>query len=169
MLLGGPRHGYLAGTVFSAAVAVVILWRYQLSLLMRWLVALLLVAYYGGGALMVGSDVLAHVSLGNDALRYDRMIHVLGATIAVLLVAEIASRRHPLPTWLVMVVAVGAGLVVEAVELATALVLPRVFSYDLVDSSLDVAGNTAGLVLGFAALLWARRRPLSRYRTAGSV
>jgi hypothetical protein len=169
VLFGGPRLGYLPGIVFSAIVGLLILGRYQPSLPVRWLVAALLAAYYAGGALMVRGDVLAHVSFSNDVLRYDRGIHVLGGLITVLLVAEIAGSRPAMGVLLVLVVAAAAGFIVEGVELATALALPGVFSYDAVDSSLDVVGNMVGLALGSGALLWAKRRPLAPYRAAGSV
>jgi len=169
VLLGGPRLGYLPGIVFSAVVSLIILWRYPLRIHTRWFVAALLTAYYAGGALMVGDDVFAHISVGYGTLRYDRGIHVLGAMIAVLMVADIAKERHPMSGVLVVVIAAAAGFAVEGVELATALGLPSVFSFDLVDSSLDVAGNTVGLALGLVALYWAEHRPIARYRTAGSV
>ena len=169
LLLRGPRLGYLPGIIFSAMVGLLILRRYHPTRTLRWLVAALLVAYYAGGALTVKGDVLAHVSLANDVLRYDRGIHVIGALVTVLLVAEIAGDRHAMGVLLVLVIAAAAGLIVEGVELATALALPSVFSYDVVDSSLDVVGNTVGLALGFAALLWVRRRPLANHRAVRSA
>ena len=169
LLLRGPRLGYLPGIIFSAIVGLLILRRYHPTRTLRWLVAALLVAYYAGGALTVKGDVLAHVSLANDVLRYDRGIHVIGALITVLLVAEIAGDRHAMGVLLVLAIAAAAGLIVEGVELATALALPSVFSYDLVDSSLDVVGNTVGLALGFGALLWVRRRSVTSHRTVRSA
>ena len=168
VFLGGPRLGYLPGIVFSAIVGLLILWRFRPSLSMSWLVAVLLAAYYLGGAVVVGDDVMAHLHLGNDILRYDRGIHVLGALITVLLVAEIARGRKAVSGVIVLAIAAGAGLLVESVELFTALGLPGLFSYDIVDSSLDVVGNTVGLALGFVALVLARRRPLAE-RAARSV
>ena len=94
---------------------------------------------------------------------------MIGAFIMMLLVAEIAGDRHAMGVLLVLVIAAAAGLIVEGVELATALALPSVFSYDLVDSSLDVVGNTVGLALGFAALLWVRRRSVTSHRTVRSA
>lgn len=157
LLLGGPRLGYLAGIPLSAVVVLTILWRYTPSLHIRWLAATLVAAYCAGGALVIGDDVLAHVSFGSDGLRYDRGLHMFGAAVTVLLIAEIADRRHPMGTTLVMVIAVVAGLLVESVELVNALALPNLFSYDLGDSSLDVVGNFAGLGVGLVALLWAKR------------
>ena len=79
VLLGGPRLGYLPGIVFSAIVGLLILGRYQPSLQLRWLVAALLAAYYAGGALMVRGDVLAHSSLSNEVVSYDRGFLCSGA------------------------------------------------------------------------------------------
>lgn len=153
-LLGGPRIGYLPGIVVSTLVVLVIVWRYDPPLRIQWLGALLLAAYHGGGTLMVGSDVLAHVSAWGSVLRYDRGLHVFGGVVAVLLVVVIADRSRPVGSAAILAMALGAGFAVEAVELFTALVAPGVFSYDVYDSSLDVAGNIAGLVVGFSVLAW---------------
>jgi hypothetical protein len=157
VLLGGPRTGYLPGIVISTTAVLVIVWRYDPSVHLRWLAAALLVAYHGGGTLIIRSNVLAHMSVGNDAVRYDRGLHVLGGILIVLLVAETTNERRSTRVSVVVTVAVAVGLLVEAVELLHAVALPRVFSYDLVDSSLDVVGNTAGFALGLAALLWTQR------------
>ena len=154
VVLGGPRVGYVPGIVISTVVVLGIVWRYGPPLRIQWLAVLLLASYHGGGTLMVGSDVLAHVSLGNHLLRYDRGLHVVGAVVAVLLVAVIADRSRSLGTTAILAVAVAAGFAVEAVELFNALIAPSVFSYDLFDSSLDVVGNIVGLVFGFAILVW---------------
>ena len=64
VVLGGPRVGYVPGIVISTVVVLRIVWRYAPPLRIQWLAVLLLASYHGGGTLMVGSDVLAHVSLG---------------------------------------------------------------------------------------------------------
>jgi hypothetical protein len=64
VLLGGPRTGYLPGIVISTTAVLVIVWRYNPSLHLRWLAAALLVAYHAGGTLIIGSNVLAHESVG---------------------------------------------------------------------------------------------------------
>jgi len=165
--LGGPRTGYLPGIVISTAVVLTIMWRYKPPLWIQWLAALLLAAYHGGGVLMVGSDVLAHVSdvsVGGSVLRYDRGLHVFGAVVTVLLVVAVADASHTLDRWSVLALALVAGFAVEATELFNALVAPSVFSYDLVDSSLDVIGNVVGLAVGFAILLWMGRQQAGRQR-----
>ncbi len=162
--LGGPRTGYLPGIVISTVVVLAIMWRYRPPLWIHWLAALLLAAYHGGGVLMVGSDVLAHVSVGGSVLRYDRGLHVFGAVVTVLLVVAVADASHTLDRWSVLALALVAGFAVEATELFNALVAPSVFSYDLVDSSLDVIGNVVGLAVGFAILLWMGRQQAGRQR-----
>lgn len=154
LILGGPRAGYVPGIVISTVVVLVIVWRYSPPLRIQWVAVLLLAAYHGGGTLMVGDDVLMHVSLGDSVLRYDRGLHVVGAALTVLLVAVLADRSHSLGSTAILAMAFAAGFAVEAAELFNALVVPSVFSYDLFDSSLDIVGNIAGLVIGFAALVW---------------
>jgi hypothetical protein len=117
VLLGGPRTGYLPGIVISTTAVLVIVWRYDPSVHLRWLAAALLVAYHGGGTLIIRSNVLAHMSVGNDAVRYDRGLHVLGGILIVLLVAETANQRRSTQISVVVTVAVGVGLL-EAVEFA---------------------------------------------------
>ncbi|MCL1693829.1 MAG: hypothetical protein M3096_09105 [Actinomycetia bacterium] len=166
--LGGLRTGYLPGIVISTAVVLAIRWRYEPPLWIQWLAALLLAAYHGGGVLMVGSDVLAHVSVGGSVLRYDRGLHVFGAVVTVLLVVAVTDASHTFGTWSVLTLALVAGFAVEATELFNALVAPSVFSYDLVDSSLDVVGNVVGLAVGFAILLWMGRQQAGRQRNVAA-
>ncbi|MEA2009289.1 MAG: hypothetical protein U9N78_01135 [Actinomycetota bacterium] len=166
--LGGPRTGYVPGIVISTAVVLTIMWRYRPPLYIQWLTALLLASYHGGGVLIVGSDVLAHVALGGSILRYDRGLHVFGAVVTVLLIVVVADRSHARGTWSVLGLALVAGFAVEATELFNALVMPTVFSYDLVDSSLDVAGNVAGLAIGFAILIWMDRQQTGNQRNAAT-
>jgi len=153
VILGGPRIGYVPGIVISTVVVLAIIWRYHPPLGIQWLAVLLLAAYHAGGTLMVGSDVLAHVSLGDGVLRYDRGLHVFGAIVTVLLVAVIAARSRSGGRTAILAAAFAAGLAVEAVELFNAVVAPNVFSYDLVDSSFDVVGNIAGVSVGLAILV----------------
>ena len=162
ILLGGPRTGYLPGIVVSTGIVVAITWRYKPSQRTRWLATILLVSYHFSGTMMVGGDVLAHVSVGNSVLRYDRGLHVFGATVAVLLIAEGWNQSRFLSRWLVLALALAAGFAVEAVELFTALVAPSWFSYDLYDSSLDVAGNTLGAISCTTALVWIHRTEARR-------
>jgi len=107
---------------------------------------------------MVGDDVLAHVALGNEAFRYDRGLHVFGAVLTVLVVAALVKTPAATGAWVVLFLAIGSGLAVEAVELLNAVAIPTIFSYDLVDSSLDIVGNAVGLIIGFVAITWTRPR-----------
>ena len=97
---------------------------------------------------------MAHISLGDSVLRYDRGLHVFGAIVTVLLVAAIANRTPARGRAAILATAFAAGLAVEAMEVFNALVAPSLFSYDLFDSSLDVIGNIAGIVAGIAVLVW---------------
>lgn len=163
VILGGPRTGYLPGIVISTCAALVLLGRLDPPQYVRWLAVALLVAYHIGGTVIIGSTVLAHQSFGGDVVRYDRGLHLVGGVLAVLLVGEIARRRRTMRLWVVLAIAVAFGSLVEATELAHAVALPEVFSYDVVDSSLDVAGNAAGYALGAAVLLRMNRRAAVAY------
>jgi hypothetical protein len=157
VVLGGPRTGYLPGIVISTIIVMAITRRYNPSQFARWSAAMLLAAYHIGATLMVGSDVLAHVSVGNGVLRYDRGLHVFGASIVVLLLAEGGNRSPRLGYWSIFGLGLVAGFAVESLEVVAALVTPRVFSYDLYDSSLDVGANIVGAISAVTFLVWTHR------------
>lgn len=157
IVLGGPRTGYLPGFVISTIIVVAITWRYRPSQYTVWSAAVLLAAYHLGGTLMVGSDVLAHVSIGNSVLRYDRGLHVFGAIVVVLLIAESWHRSRHVAYGSILALGLATGFAVEGMEVFFALAAPSVFSYDLHDSSLDVAANIVGAVSAITVLVWTRR------------
>ncbi len=157
IVLGGPRTGYLPGIVISTIIVMAITWRYRPSQHTVWSAAMLLAAYHIGGTLIVGSDVLAHVSVGNTVLRYDRGLHVLGAIVVVLLIAEIWNRSRRVAYGSILALGLATGFAVEGMEVFFALAAPSIFSYDLHDSSLDVAANIVGATSVITVLVWAHR------------
>jgi hypothetical protein len=161
LLLGGPRTGYLPGIVISTIIVMAITWRYNPSQFARWSAAMLLAAYHIGATVTVGSDVLSHVSVGSSLLRYDRGLHVFGAAMVILLVAEGGNRPLRLGYWSIFGLGLAAGFAVESLEVLAALVTPRVFSYDFYDSLLDVGANIVGAISAITALVWIHRIPVT--------
>ena len=157
ILLGGPRTGYLPGIIISTITVVAITWRYRPSQRTVWSAAVLLAAYHLGGTLMVGSDVLAHVSIRNGVLRYDRGLHVFGAIVVVLLIVEIWDHSRRFAYASILALGLVTGFAVEGMEVFFALAAPSVFSYDLHDSSLDVAANIVGATAAVTVLVWMHR------------
>jgi len=82
---------------------------------------------------------------------------VFGAIVVVLLIAESWNRSRQVAWASILAMGLATGFAVEGVEVFFALAAPSVFSYDLHDSSLDVAANIVGAVAAITALVWTRR------------
>ena len=116
---------------------------------------------------MVGSDVLAHVSIRNGVLRYDRGLHVFGAIVVVLLIVEIWDHSRRFAYASILALGLATGFAVEGMEVFFALAAPNTFSYDLYDSSFDVAANIVGATAAITVLVWMHRtRATKRYGPA---
>ncbi len=145
---GGPAADYLPGQVM-AVTAVITLDRWLKPAIHQLLGAVAIVlAYMLGGTILVGSDVMGHLSVGLDALRYDRILHVVASAWIFRIVFDLQRARSQFPRSMIMPITMAAGALVESAELLIATAAPWFYSFELRDSAADLAANTAGVLLG---------------------
>ncbi len=144
---GGPAADYLPGQLV-AITAVITLDRWLKPAIHHLLGAVAIVlAYMLGGAILVGSDVMGHLSVDFDALRYDRILHVVASAWIFGIVFDLQRARSQFPRSMIIPITMAAGALVESVELLTATAAPSIYSFELSDSAADLAANTAGVLL----------------------
>ncbi len=164
---GGPAADYLPGQVV-AITAVITLDRWLKPAIHHLVGAVAIVlAYMLGGAIPVGSDVMGHLSVGFDALRYDRILHVVASAWIFGIVFDLQRARSQFPRSMIIPITMAAGALVESVELLTATAAPSIYSFELSDSAADLAANTAGVLLAvlIALALTRTARVRSRFRS----
>lgn len=157
IVLGGPRTGYIPGTVVATTAVVWLDRRFRLPASKLWVLVAVAVTYFAGGSILIGGDTLSHQSFGFEPLRYDHLLHAFTAAVSVHIVwlgAPATSSLGSRPVNVVVFVSL-LGLAVEALELLHAVVMPSLFHYDVPDSVRDVVGNTVGIAIG-VSVMWSR-------------
>jgi len=154
-------------------LAILLLWRrFRGVLVPVWLLFALeagILLHFSGGLVFFGERRLYDLSLfgsGIEALRFDKLVHLVNAAVVALLVRRLVGSRVPLDALarlFVVLCVLGLGALVEIVEYGACLMVQRtgVGTYD--NNMLDLVANLLGASLG----TWCARTPTPAKPTVG--
>jgi uncharacterized membrane protein YjdF len=153
--------------VVSTAVAVVSLMQRRRPLPPPLVAALglLAVMHLAGGLITVGNDVLYNAWIGNDALRFDHVVHPLGVFLGALVLwhwfGETEDTHAPSPVvW--ALAGLGLGALNEVVEFAATLAHNGAHVGGYENTGWDLVCNIAGAIAAGQVI---RRRLSARFAT----
>lgn len=171
IVLGGPRTGYIPGTIVATTAIVWLDRRFELPASTLWVLVAVAVTYFAGGTIVIGGDTLSHQSFGIEPLRYDHLLHAFAAGVSVHVLWLGTTTKASTRSRLVDVVAFASllGVAVEVLEVMHAVAMPSLFHYDVADSVRDLIGNTVGIAIGVAMLRSRPAEPRVRDQPAAAI
>lgn len=154
---------YLAVTVVLTGVMLAIDRSVGFPPSVLWGLALVAIGNMAGGVLLVGDSTL-YMAPVLGQVRYDKVFHALATGVGAVAAWEAlkrwgeVSRLTPGLAFSVVLMACGAGALVEIVEYVGTLVVPNSNVGDYGNNMLDLVANLAGAVVATAALGVGNRR-----------
>ena len=159
---------YVVITVVLAGLVGLIHQAVQLPRSVLWGLVVAAIGNLAGGILLVDGQPLYVFRLVGD-LRYDKPYHFVATGIAAWAAHEVLAPRlrgsvsHLAVAAMAVLVAAGAGALVEIVEYTGSIIIENANIGDYADNMLDLVANLAGAVVAVALIaMWQVRRDGSR-------